>query len=276
MIFPEVRSLYKYNSFSKHFLSNIKNNSLYFSKPENFNDPIDCGIQLQKHISSDVVLEDLKKSNRKFLSILKNKNLNNSTRNYFSILSNENSILLEKIKNGEFKDSWHHTSPNIDYLEKSIKSKGILCLSENNDNMLMWAHYANNHKGLCIGIKREKNTRLSNNNFTLPVRYTQRLPLISTIEYTDGDEKYKREILRTLIYSKSIDWAYEREWRSVIDAGNKVHSIGGRIFEIIFGLNTPSRTRSQIRNYISRNNLNIKLRKSIIKNESFSIAIIDD
>lgn len=41
-----------------------------------------------------------------------------------------------------------------DYLENfmddQIDNMGIYCLSENNKNILMWSHYANNHKGLVL------------------------------------------------------------------------------------------------------------------------------
>ncbi|WP_323094392.1 DUF2971 domain-containing protein, partial [Aeromonas hydrophila] len=36
-------------------------------------------------------------------------------------------------------------------LNTSINSCGVASFSETQRNLLMWAHYANNHKGICIG-----------------------------------------------------------------------------------------------------------------------------
>lgn len=36
------------------------------------------------------------------------------------------------------------------YNEKSNELIGVLCLTEKKDNLLMWSHYANSHKGFCI------------------------------------------------------------------------------------------------------------------------------
>ncbi|MBX2832013.1 MAG: DUF2971 domain-containing protein [Rhodospirillales bacterium] len=39
-----------------------------------------------------------------------------------------------------------------DYVNRELKNVGIISLSENKENLLMWAHYANEHKGLVAGI----------------------------------------------------------------------------------------------------------------------------
>ena len=34
--------------------------------------------------------------------------------------------------------------------EETKQVTGISCLSESDSSLLMWAHYANNHKGMCV------------------------------------------------------------------------------------------------------------------------------
>ena len=48
-----------------------------------------------------------------------------------------------------------------------------LCLSENNSSVLMWSHYADNHKGICIEYDFEsiKNNKLIYYSL-FPVNYT--------------------------------------------------------------------------------------------------------
>lgn len=47
-----------------------------------------------------------------------------------------------------------YKSPNelIDYVEKQKHKIGVISLTEAKDNLLMWSHYANNHKGSVLGF----------------------------------------------------------------------------------------------------------------------------
>lgn len=38
------------------------------------------------------------------------------------------------------------------YIEMRMHNIGVISLSENKENLLMWAHYANEHKGVVAGI----------------------------------------------------------------------------------------------------------------------------
>ena len=42
--------------------------------------------------------------------------------------------------------------PLIEYVEEKKHRIGIISFSESKDNLLMWAHYANNHKGIVMGF----------------------------------------------------------------------------------------------------------------------------
>lgn len=42
--------------------------------------------------------------------------------------------------------------PFSSYIESRMHHIGIVSLSENKENLLMWAHYANEHKGIVVGI----------------------------------------------------------------------------------------------------------------------------
>ncbi|WP_279467114.1 DUF2971 domain-containing protein [Aeromonas veronii] len=47
----------------------------------------------------------------------------------------------------------------VDNIESSIRNmiitNGIISLSETQRNSLMWAHYAQHHKGMCIGFEKK-------------------------------------------------------------------------------------------------------------------------
>lgn len=79
---------------------------------------------------------------------------------------------------------------------------GILCLTEDPLNILMWSHYANNHTGICIGF----DTEVSPFNSTKKVTYNGERP---KAEFNSEPEMLIDRVLLT----KSQHWQYEKEWR---------------------------------------------------------------
>jgi len=104
--------------------------------------------------------------------------------------------------------------------KRAVEDYRILCVSERNDSILMWSHYAEDHKGvvLCLRAIKELDTPLC---AASPVRYSETIPVFATLqEWVDemlgmiavdhSDQFYKQA------YTKHIDWAYEREWRLLL------------------------------------------------------------
>lgn len=119
------------------------------------------------------------------------------------------------------------------------QSIGIVCLTEKPDNLLMWAHYAQNHEGFVVGFDTEhpffsksssglglRKVKYSEKRPSLPKRMVEEemleQPPINPFgfvsifgfssnnkfgyEYADGDD---------FRFVKSRDWGYEEEWRLV-------------------------------------------------------------
>jgi hypothetical protein len=83
----------------------------------------------------------------------------------------------------------------------------ILSLAGNRTSTLLWAHYADNHKGLCIHIDRTVVP------FTVAesVRYTQDYPVLHFPLEIDEKEQFVR-----MFCTKSPEWFYEEEHRMVL------------------------------------------------------------
>jgi hypothetical protein len=93
--------------------------------------------------------------------------------------------------------------------EKICDVIGILCLTTSPDNLLMWAHYADAHRGFLIEFDSESpffhQQRSENDEFGYlrEVRYQQDRPnmLMSEMEAFH------------VFLTKGLDWKYEAEWR---------------------------------------------------------------
>jgi len=89
------------------------------------------------------------------------------------------------------------------YHEAVTNRVGILCVSEVCDEILMWAHYADAHRGVCLQFNAQ-DPFLSN---AQPISYQSERPKVNPVVQTHD------EMLDKAMLTKSSHWAYEREWR---------------------------------------------------------------
>jgi hypothetical protein len=101
--------------------------------------------------------------------------------------------------------------------EKSLiaKTKGLLCFSENKYDPVQWAHYADNHRGLCLGFEIPEQ-RLKK------VRYVSSRLAKSVLDEPDKQEK--------ILTTKFKHWEYEKERRMILDLKDGVR-VNGLIFK---------------------------------------------
>ncbi len=178
--------LYKYRALGD-LLSNwrvmkiIKTCKLYFSCYEDFNDPFDCRINPHK-ISEDwvktVIIEPR-----------------------YPQCSDEE--IDDKVKTVNLVEEAKRTTT------KFMRGEGLCCFTRTPNNILMWSHYANSHKGICLGF----NVREDMGFFYYPVEVQY------TDKYPELPDSFTRKYLEILIGTKYAGWSYEQEvrvWKSPV------------------------------------------------------------
>jgi hypothetical protein len=153
-----------------------------------------------------------------------------------------------------------------------VQILGFVSLSETWKNPLMWAHYAKNHTGVCLGIDVRKGR-------ALPVKYErQRLQLV--LDTTKLETAQDNELVRTLVTTKFEDWKYEREWRILEKLENSDEETGlhyvsfspdFELREIILGARCEVRP-GRIRKQVFGNTAEIVVRKVRPAFRSFEMA----
>ena len=97
---------------------------------------------------------------------------------------------------------------------------GILSLSRTKENLLLWSHYADSHKGYVIEFDENNDFFKSNHEEGIDkpflVSYTSQRPIVKSPDNEDfrcniGD--FVPEELLKILGQKPIDWAYEEEVR---------------------------------------------------------------
>jgi hypothetical protein len=98
------------------------------------------------------------------------------------------------------------------------KTYRVLCLSAVRDNILMWSHYADEHKGAVLEFqpKIELGTEMLGARI---VTYSKEVPVAVTLEQFllyitgQGPKPRPQDPFVKSVYTKSSDWIYENEWR---------------------------------------------------------------
>lgn len=142
---------------------------------------------------------------------------------------------------------------------------GVSCFSESEDSLLMWAHYANNHRGMCVEYDLLEINRI--------LRFTA-IPVIYSGERTCFNffipESIEQDGLKLFIQSvtsKSPEWSYEKEWRIIRDQGacgdqwdvNKKGALLEMIrpSSIILGCVAKPEFEQEVRDYCFTNKINL-------------------
>ncbi|MEE1952233.1 DUF2971 domain-containing protein [Aeromonas sp. 43P] len=108
-------------------------------------------------------------------------------------------------------------------VKQSVNNFGIVSLSETHSNLLMWSHYADEHKGICLGFHENFLSRLSHKIHDeygistykpIKVNYNNKRPRYF-IEQNNIENEIKINTLQQLT-TKGDDWIYEKEHRCIV------------------------------------------------------------
>lgn len=226
--------LYKFSSSSsKSFI----NREIFFNDPYEFNDPFDMKIRRKVELlpKEDLLLQNVYRLNKEITD--------QSFRSLWNIAEKD-----YESKIAHNPEHFKEMSLNAQIIERNLNKKRVLCLSEKNDDILMWAHYGDSNKGICISYNTEKLCTILFENYfdeflgIFKVEYSSQYPdIIPTIGFS-------RENVRKRLAVKSIIWAYEKEWRLIIYNQSNVtnDNLNEIVEEIILGSNVQPETEQKI------------------------------
>ena len=157
------------------------------------------------------------------------------------------------------------------FRDKDMQYLGVFSMSQIKDNILMWSHYANQHKGFCIEFVRLPDNLLGNIEVTQPVNYHCDYPEVNPL---DSSGNIDHSIFNKMLFVKAKDWAYEKEWRLTYDEGDREEPLPADISSIIFGLRMPDEHKNTIRNILA-DQPGIRYQKAIEVEYEFRLKIVD-
>ena len=121
----------------------------------------------------------------------------------------------------------------------SEKSKLKICsLSIDNNDPLMWGHYANGNKGVVLGVRINKSK--------IEIKYDENLPIFGNPQILNAKD---------ILSYKTTPWSYEKEWRVFSDK----EFIECKVDSVYFGIKTSSENIDLLRCIIEKYNPTIKI-----------------
>ncbi len=91
------------------------------------------------------------------------------------------------------------------------RSMGIACMSEAMDVIQMWAHYADNHKGIVVGI--EESEFVKDRKALIQVCYRDKMVLLPITGHFESLDAYALKCFSEVLGRKETNWSYEKEIR---------------------------------------------------------------
>lgn len=227
-----MNKLYKYRAFGVYSLSELCDSNIFFADPKIFNDPLDCSPTLV----NDLKLDETERLAHRIYLLNSNKSEADKEIGRCRYMSTEY---------GDYKFDRGARSYYIRILERTIKhqldlkmkSRGILSMATKWNSPLMWSHYADEHKGICI----EYDITKSVGKKPMPVDYNgeRGISLSNIFEYIfNSSLDALNEIEHKYFYTKASQWSYEEEWRLVSERQG-LASAPFHLSAIYFGMRCP-------------------------------------
>jgi hypothetical protein len=243
--------IYKYVT-GQRAIEILRSNSLFYASCKAFNDPFEFHESLLD-VNYDETLNKLKKE------LLEEGRPE---------MTSENLALLP----GRIDALMNTSRAKLIGVFENTKSKlGIFCASTSPVSTLMWSHYADSHKGVCIGF-RIKPAKTETKYTYLHVAYKD---YIKSVPY---DFNTPAENVFPLVYwmhVKSKVWEYEQEIRIINFKSNGLSVIDNmNITEIYDGVATPTSEINTIEAIIAEKRYPVAKRgKMNISTSSFDLEI---
>jgi len=225
---PPAR-VYKYRDFSVNTLRMLTEDEVFYASPSVFNDPLDSSPTIEVDVDAPALQ-----------CLLEKMLVSRSSLERVRMTINNHRYMATELGNSE-KDKAardYYIRRLADNVLRALRDEyakfGVLSLAGRWNCPLMWSHYADNHKGVCV----EYATANAQFERLHPVNYgrSRTIRASTLVEWkVQKSPEARRTIEETLFLSKASQWRYEKEWRAIVDRAG-IAPAPARLTAIHFGL----------------------------------------
>lgn len=231
----------------------VLHNEVYFAAANTFNDPFDLRPVFSLTAPKAQQVKDFERLSKKY-----EPGLNREQRRAQAKGVAKNSLGQKNIKTTE-------EAMQAELARVIAEGVGVYCVSTKRDDILMWSHYADYHKGICLEF--DGQTTLMGH--ALKVQYSQkRVPIMA---YYDDKETSMTKALLT----KSLHWAYEEEWRLInFETGpGTVEFRSENLTGIVLGALASADTVAMVKQWATARSHPLDIYQASLSNTDYSLDI---
>ncbi len=209
----------------------LNSSSLRWSSPDSFNDPFDMRFDLHVDIDHarvrNLTLKSLWDAHYSSEGVTVGNALGQLIRSWRAAFPKLSRDEFDKEFGEAIDESLRKLPLLVDdsnpTFQNTMRDVKVLCLSERNDSILMWSHYAQMHQGVVFELACVPE-RDSDWGAAMPVNYGD-MPSIFDDDFlirvlsgqaSMNTPEFILESIDRFVTAKATDWFYEREWRVVL------------------------------------------------------------
>jgi Protein of unknown function (DUF2971) len=230
--------LFKYSRVTPYLLDSLRQNYPWMSRPTDFNDPFDCKVLIDYRLSSSEIAHhiraDIVRPAGRVYPLSGKGQYRFASR--FAVDARDFDPNDPRSQNRMMNIA--KLAERSEFLDDTL---GVCCFTEDPLSILMWAHYAGNHSGVCLRFRHRSSSDLS--EYCLPVQY--RRTLWEARSRPDDSIGQARALIRSVLLKSSV-WEYEREWRLVAFESGASSFNSRDLDAIILGVRISNRDRRAV------------------------------
>ncbi len=247
--------VYRYRRVNSWLPDFITKRMIYFSSPQSFNDPYDCLFQLDIDCSYEEFREAALRETETLQRLLLRHYSNSSLKEAIKLGYRDRQIIFDREK-------------PLNAFREFLNKTGLFCVSTELKSLLMWSHYADHHRGVCVELITERSPAILQQ--LVQVEYllqTPRYPIF---------ERDKFLMAQKCLCVKSKEWSYENEWR-VFGAGNAGKTLPlerGSISCVYLGARISSADEVRVIQMVKQADDEIQVMRSKLKPDAYELEFV--
>ena len=248
---------YKYRSLASDAIGWVERivlgNEIYFAPASTFNDPFDSRPVFSLDAAPARHRQDFLRMSRKF-----EPNLTDEQREIQADRAMADALSPENID---------ATAGAIQTIHNQfIRQKvGVFCISKKRDDILMWSHYADSHRGICLEF----------DGMSKLMAHAQRVSYSKDRIPINPYEDSQLTMVDKALLTKSEHWFYEEEWRLIRckDGPGIVKFRPHNLTGIIVGALASHSTLETVRSWVRNRSTPVNLYRASVSNKKFELTI---
>ena len=287
--------LYKYRSLNVHTLGMIVTDQVYFASADEFNDPMDSRPAIHRDVGMDELESIARTLTQRAIADRMRRGAavmmleGERTAAWIADRSREQAqVKIDEWKESAQWDSDESTTPywsldpetvQIEVLRLSIaadllqwRGKGLLCLAEQSNCPVMWSHYGDWHRGICLGYSFPEHPLhdgwIGKVSYDAPRRVRASDIAAMLADSDDSDEAGDR-VDAAVFLRKAPRWSYEKEWRLIGNRGHQPSPLW--LKEVCFGLKCRAEDQYVVMTALAESEVDIRFFEMVENRNSFDL-----